>query len=253
MIPALAPLMSGDLQGAVEGYAPLVERALPHITSEAYLSWIVGGELLILEEMGDVVHAADVADDFMRRRSGLTPDGWPWVRAFVLVAQRRAQRISDADYRKSRDAFMAEAMASEGPFAAWLDFYPAVVRDAPAAREALASMPEGSATPSLLQGDSFNATMLGRTYLLAGRIDDAIPLLRHAAASCISPDGSILFRTWANEGLGEALEQKGDEDGACAAYGRVLARWGHAKPRSVTADAARAHAKKLGCPSQLPR
>jgi hypothetical protein len=47
--------------------------------------------------------------------------------------------------------------------------------------------------------------------------------------------------------LGELDEQSGDKPSACAHYAKVLDRWGHAKPRSVTADEARAHATKLGC------
>ena len=47
--------------------------------------------------------------------------------------------------------------------------------------------------------------------------------------------------------LGELLEKKGDTDGACEAYGRVLARWGNAKPRSVTGDAVRKRWVALAC------
>ena len=47
--------------------------------------------------------------------------------------------------------------------------------------------------------------------------------------------------------LGELDEQSGDKPSACAHYAKVLDRWGRAKPRSVTADEARAHATKLGC------
>ena len=56
----------------------------------------------------------------------------------------------------------------------------------------------------------------------------------------------VIYRSPA-EMLGEALESKGDTQGACAAYAEVLEHWGNAKPRSKTADAARAHMKKLGC------
>jgi serine/threonine-protein kinase len=48
--------------------------------------------------------------------------------------------------------------------------------------------------------------------------------------------------------LGRALEQTGDTAGACAAYARVLAKWGTAKPRSITADAAREGVRRLRCP-----
>ena len=33
----------------------------------------------------------------------------------------------------------------------------------------------------------------------------------------------------------------------CAAYRVVLARWGHAKPRSITTERARTLAQSLGC------
>jgi hypothetical protein len=52
---------------------------------------------------------------------------------------------------------------------------------------------------------------------------------------------------WAAALLGDLLEKKHDTPGACAAYARVLSRWGHAKPRSVTGDAAKARSKALGC------
>ena len=41
--------------------------------------------------------------------------------------------------------------------------------------------------------------------------------------------------------------QRGDKDGACKAYTFVSERWGHAKPSSITAAAAKARAAKLGC------
>jgi serine/threonine-protein kinase len=51
--------------------------------------------------------------------------------------------------------------------------------------------------------------------------------------------------------LGQALEATGDATGACGAYRKVLARWGNAKPKSVTADKARARSKALRCPVSL--
>ena len=53
--------------------------------------------------------------------------------------------------------------------------------------------------------------------------------------------------TRASDALGQALEATGDKPGACAAYKVVLDRWGKAKPRSVTADHARARSTALGC------
>jgi len=47
--------------------------------------------------------------------------------------------------------------------------------------------------------------------------------------------------------LAQALEQTGDVPGACRAYAEVLDRWGHAVPRSVSAEAARDGSRRLRC------
>jgi serine/threonine-protein kinase len=47
--------------------------------------------------------------------------------------------------------------------------------------------------------------------------------------------------------LGEALEAKGDHDGACAAYKVVRDRWGSAKPASSTGQLATRRSAALGC------
>jgi serine/threonine-protein kinase len=86
-----------------------------------------------------------------------------------------------------------------------------------------------------------------RTLFLAGRGDDARPGLEYLAGTC----SYVLLnpRNWAHAHLylGELDEQSGDKPSACAHYAKVLERWGHAKPRSVTADEARARATKLAC------
>ena len=90
------------------------------------------------------------------------------------------------------------------------------------------------------------AEATGRVYLLAGDAEPALPELRVAARVCPVLDG-IWQCVRASEELGEALEATGDRAGACAAFARVNAWWGQAKPRSLTADKARKHAKGLGC------
>jgi serine/threonine-protein kinase len=46
---------------------------------------------------------------------------------------------------------------------------------------------------------------------------------------------------------GQALEAQRDRAGACEAYRSILARWGKASPRSVTAEAAAKRVQALGC------
>jgi serine/threonine-protein kinase len=85
--------------------------------------------------------------------------------------------------------------------------------------------------------------------LIAGgtrAIDDALPYLQRAARSCVALE--VPFEhTQVQLVLGQALAARGRRDEACAALGVVLARWGHARPRSVTADRARELAQSLGC------
>jgi tetratricopeptide (TPR) repeat protein len=241
------PGMRGDFGEVMALMEPELERAHAHPTMDNYFFGLQGGEVMTLEEMGEYGRAGDVARDFVRRTAGIASRWNPYQRMLMLRAERRAHDVSEAEYRASRDRLFDEAKGSVGIAKAWLDVYPLGVQSADDAAEALGAQPRDAPLPSL-DGEAEWDRDLGRTYLLAGRVDDAIAVLRKGAAVCPGPTWAILTRLQATEALGEALEQKGDADGACAAYGEVLLRWGHAKPRSVSADAARARAKKLGCP-----
>jgi serine/threonine-protein kinase len=126
---------------------------------------------------------------------------------------------------------------------------PAVTKDQ--ALAALAALAQFGGLPA------FTPTIPGASYtghvsLLADHLDDAIPALRRGASSC-TVLGETIANTRAWMDLGTALEARGDKEGACEAYRTVLGRWGHAKPRSVTADEARTHASALGCQAPSPR
>jgi len=49
--------------------------------------------------------------------------------------------------------------------------------------------------------------------------------------------------------LGRVREARGDVAEACTAYEEVLARWGRAAPRSMTADEAKERMLALACPT----
>ena len=82
-----------------------------------------------------------------------------------------------------------------------------------------------------------------------GRRNDserALPLLEKAVAECFAlwhPHLHTRVHHW----LGQACEALHDERGACDAYAVVLKRWGRAKPRSVTAEAALTRSRALRC------
>jgi serine/threonine-protein kinase len=86
----------------------------------------------------------------------------------------------------------------------------------------------------------------GRVYLLAGKPAQALPFLRRSASSCLAL--SYPFEhVQATLDMARALEQTDDRPGACDAYRKVVLQWGHAVPRSVSAEAARDGMKRLKC------
>ncbi len=210
----------------------------------------------IAEETGKGDLARDTAASYLARKDAWSPphrvddvailmDPVPTMLGALVhagairPAQRAAQR---ADWLHAWRAKTSEAYLGELWISAW--GVPAESReDGIAALEALA----GLGGPPVFAPSIPTQAILGRAYLLAGRVDEAVGPLRAGAASCtVLTDNLGNTRGWHD--LGVAREGQGDQAGACQAYGVVLARWGHAKPRSVTADDARARSRALGCP-----
>jgi predicted Zn-dependent protease len=191
-----------------------------------------------------------VADAYLKRLPALTfdetrPTG---ARQVALTLRRRAGRIPDAEFRAARDACAKQEQVVAPPKLAnfvWFRCYGQPSGTPADAREALDALAQYSPLPPY-DGLVYQERVMGQTLLLAGRVDDAIPHLRRAVSACFNPN-YIPSHQYAAQALGEALATKGDTEGACAAFGEVLAHWGHARPGSVTADAARARMKKLGC------
>jgi serine/threonine-protein kinase len=112
------------------------------------------------------------------------------------------------------------------------------------AERALAEL--GDRSPPYVFRISRSEEPIGEVYRLAGRTDEAIAWLRHAARACTAIQYPF-ESTWASFHLGELLESKGDRPGACSEYANVLSRWGRATPPSKTARLAREHAHTLHC------
>jgi tetratricopeptide (TPR) repeat protein len=209
----------------------------------------------LYDEMGQAAAAASAADAYLRRKDAWTAD--PRAEDFALIrdptpvmlaALAHGHRLSAADFDRQRTAWVEDWRAVMGPEQApftWLHGFAEVAETPEEARIAVEAIDRYGPVPP------FAFKMLadydvGRCFLLTGRVDDALPLLRRAAASCLAIDFPIAH-TRASFLLGQALETKGDTPGACAAYGVVRARWGAASPKSVTAERARARLAALGC------
>jgi serine/threonine-protein kinase len=166
----------------------------------------------------------------------------------LLRVALRAGRLSAADLAARRDPWLRAWTARVTPVSRnflWMYAYARVADSPEDARDALAALPAYGALPPF-RPETMVEVDVGRTYLLAGRVDEAIPWLTHATRTC-----SVLRFPFehvrAHLLLGEAQEAKGDQAAACASYDAVVQRWGRARPRSVTAEKAAERETALHC------
>ncbi len=201
-------------------------------------------------EVGDEAGARAAAQDFATRSETLTRRG---SQTYFGDAWWSVARVAGVPLDPARAAWVSAKLDSSAPgSAAWVVAWASPVQTAEDAAQALAAL---SREPRLaLPGggedlwlDDDADALAGRTLLLAGKPGDALPLLRRATANCFALSWPIQHMHGLLD-LGRALEQTGDAAGACASYAQVLAKWGAAKPRSVTADAARDGSRRLRCP-----
>jgi serine/threonine-protein kinase len=248
-------MMTGDFAAAeaqlhaLEALLASEPGAQVHAEAQALL-------VRIAEETGKIDQAREIATSYLARKDAWAPahrvddvailmDPVPTMlgalarAGAVSPAQRAAQRAEwlGAWQAKTSVAFLGVLWVS-----AW--GMPAESRDdGIAAVEALPAL----GGPPVFAPSTATQAVLGHAFLLAGHPEQAVPALRSGTASCtVLTDNLTSTRGWHD--LGVALESQGDRPGACQAYGVVLSRWGHAKPRSLTADDARARARSLGCP-----
>ena len=238
---ALVPNLEGDFVEVQR----LARKALEHVPASAseYEHFQPAATLVsTYTEAGDLASAGAVAADYLSRRVAWrdpTPD---WG-ALMIGAATRGGRLDRADAdRRLDETFQALLHTGLGPETAWAASYAYASETRP---EAIAAVAKFDAlkipVPRMWRGAT------SRTFFLAGRGDVARSLAEPFVRRC--SDVLLVTRNWihAQLYLGELDEQAGDRASACGHYGKVLERWGHASPRSVTADEARAHATKLAC------
>jgi serine/threonine-protein kinase len=213
-------------------------------------------QMLLAIEMGKGSEAARLADEYVKRRAAWTPDDFreePTI--YALQTMYRTGSIPRDVMQAERAAWLAREAdrlgrvgeRSNGGGMAWYLGYAEMVVTPDDARDALAVLPAFLPLPDALARGTPIDDAIGMTYVRAGDLNAALPFLTRAARTCGAIDQPIAH-TWANAHLAAALEEKGDKAAACAAYKVVLDRWKNAKPRSETAEVARARARALGCP-----
>jgi serine/threonine-protein kinase len=208
----------------------------------------------IYRETGAIKKADQTAAEFLRRMVTLTePSLSDWTIAF-LPFRWRAGSISADEFEKGRSAW-AEAFRSKWKKAGrrldleldwmlWSNAHGSVVETEAEAREALEKMPR-ELSPVLLTGRWQPVDLnIGKVLVLAGEVDRARPHLERAARSCSAVADPMAFMV-ARLYYGMVLEGAGEIEKARAAYEDVLAHWGKARPKSATAEKARARLKAL--------
>jgi tetratricopeptide (TPR) repeat protein/predicted Ser/Thr protein kinase len=206
-------------------------------------------------EMGDAVGASGAAQELVARAPALGNADPIYHGVDLLPFHERvgSPQGPETGFERWRQAWLDARVAkgaASGPL--WTYGYAATAFTPAEAVAALAVLPKFvPLTPVPSAANTFSDpglpdAFVGHTYLLAGDVDGALPYLKRAAASC-ALFNSVFSLMHASLDLGKALETKRDKEGACSSYRRVLAQWGHAKPRSVTADEARKRATALGC------
>jgi serine/threonine-protein kinase len=200
-------------------------------------------------ELGEPLEAARIADTVLKRMGA-------WSGSNDIADDPRPRLYAAAVRGGLRGADEAVAARHEWestwtdliePFdrgRIWTEGYaaPAVTPDE--AEVALTALPRFEPLPALAFG-GWTVPQRAKILALTGRFAEALPALKAVTASCRAlqePAESVQTRLW----LGQALEKSGDHDGACGAYREVIDRWGREK-RSVTAMAASARSKALGC------
>jgi serine/threonine-protein kinase len=253
-------LWFGDFHSAYEGLETF-SRALQRFDS-TNTTWSYE-ELVAAEEMADEAAARANLRTYMGEREH---ERWNFSDGLALRALRSHHALPEAQVAALREKWRGEDLHRTGfrewwrgedvrrtgfpEWWTWLMFDSEFALTPEEARAALAKAPSSLPESKRALDTEYE---LGRLLLLAGRAADAAPRFERAAQSCAPFRGYetvsyVPFMVRASLDLGRAREALGDKGGACASYRRVLARWGDAKPRSVTADEARARAEKLSCP-----
>jgi serine/threonine protein kinase/tetratricopeptide (TPR) repeat protein len=247
-------MVAGDFPGALEG-ARRFDDALGSETAVGPHAWVARRRVEAYLESGKNAEAVRAAKHFLDRRDGWDPDprGEDWAIAedptgFMLGVLHRAGALTDDQLASKRAAWLAQwgvrAMRPSINYV-WVHQVGAGVDTRDEGEAALALLPQYMPIP-LYFAQTLGGYHVGHAFLAAGRVGDALPWLQQAARSCHALDLPY-EHTHALFTLGQAEEQNGDTSGACAAYASVVERWGHARPRSVTAEGARKRVAALGC------
>jgi serine/threonine-protein kinase len=247
-------IMAGRFEAA-EAHLHEMERAVA--SEPGALAHAAPAQLLaqLYEETGRTAKARDVARGFLDRReawtqphrvddNAISEDVTPSIEGTLA----RTGGMPLADQRAHRDAWLDRWKSrTTGAYVGYLWVFayaePASTREA--AEEALTALPSLGPLPPFFPQNLASAHV-AKVYALAERWAEARPLLERASKVCLALEDPLIH-TQTLLRLGQAREATGDAEAACAAYDAVIARWGKARPASLTARKASARRAGIGC------
>ena len=209
----------------------------------------------IARETGRPEDAKHAAESYLARKDAwVTPHRvddraiWEDPVPLLLSALVHEGGMPAADFETKRAAWLT-AWKSKTSDAyinhLWIYAYGLPTETKAEAELALAALPQWSPLPPFTP-QCIASAHIGRVYWAAERWAEAKAPLSKASRTCVALHMPFPH-TRATLQLGLVAEKTDDKQGACAAFAAVLARWGTAKPRSITAEIARTHATALGC------
>jgi serine/threonine-protein kinase len=244
-------LAEGDFDAAEQLARDGWKKAADDRTEGVHAAFALAIALAAIES-GRPERALAAIDDYRARRDLLTSMGNALADpALAFVATRRdAGRATAREIEEERERFRKRWSASLAgtPTLAFAVIDGQGVATRAEAEAALARAPSPLAPHELLVLPT-SAAWIGKLFELTG--DDARALEWDSIVTRMC--GRLrtpLLALPTHLRVGEIHARRGEKDLACKELGFVLDRWGRAKPRSVTAERARAAAKKAGCPDR---
>jgi serine/threonine-protein kinase len=192
-------------------------------------------------ESGREQEAIEIAETFLKKRAAWyrkSPDFFDAAAWMERVAHHgRAEGPRPVASSETPRGMLATKV--------WTENFAMAAMTTVEARRALAERPPGPARGPVRLSRRL-AVYAAEVEGLGGELEAAIPHLEQSVARC-----DLLDLSWERMRsamiLGSLREKGGDRKLACKAYDIVLRAWGAARPRSITAEAARARAKALHC------
>jgi len=244
-------VLTGDFDEA-RSHLVALERVVDGNADEFSHRMALRLRALFQREVGQEAALAGRARAFLAKRQAWSPSPDEDGAIDALVALYRAGGLTRREFVADRETWLAQERSRPrpagrfgmGPGRQWINAYANAVLTKDDASDALAVLSDYLPLPPDRFRDTDDDEAIGRTYLLAGRNEEALPFLRRAARSCEAARYPFQH-TWANLELGQALEST-DSGAACAAYRVVFDRWATAS-RSESARVADARRKALSC------